>query len=290
MICNKKTIQLLSLVLTLFLLTACGSKKQVARTADIPMTDATTGMVSLARIVEAVNALRTQEQFATAKVSVSLRTGDRSIALSGNLRMKRDDVIQLQLYALGIMEVGRLEVTPDYFLVIDKMGRQYMKASFADVPFLRTAGVDFQTLQALFWDELFVATAGDRTPTDQRFLKTQEGSQAKLVNKESRYAVLTFLVDAITALNRQTLVSPHAAADKPYLRWEYSEFGQLGDKKFPTRHQLTIANGAKPINVGISLSSLKNEQGWSTRTDVSRQGYTEVSVEKVIQRLMTLTL
>ena len=44
-------------------------------------------------------------------------------------------------------------MTPDYFMLIDKMGKQYVKAAYRDVSFLRNADVDFYTIQAYFWDE-----------------------------------------------------------------------------------------------------------------------------------------
>ncbi len=276
------------LTLLLMLLAACGSKKQVAKHVEAPRVDAVTGMIGLDRIVEAVNANRTDITSATARVILSLRNNDRNVSLSGTLRMKRNEVIQLSLYALGIMEVGRMEITPDYFMVIDKVGRQYMKASFADVPLLSTAGVNFQTLQALFWGELFLLS--DKAPADRLFTKTLDGTVAKLVNADSHLAVLTFMVNTVTALNQQTIVSPRKAADaSPYFRWEYSEYGQLGSKQLPVRHLITLANGTKPISVSIALSGLKNEQGWPTQTDVPKQTYTEVSIDKVLQRLMTIS-
>lgn len=276
------------LLLLLMLLAACGSKKQVATPVEAPRVDAATGMISLDRIVEAANAGRTDITSATARMTFSLRSNDRNVSLGGTLRMKRDEVIQLSLYALGIMEVGRMEITPDYFMVIDKVGRQYMKASFADVPFLSTAGVNFRTLQALFRGELFLLS--DKAPADRLFTKTLDGTMAKLVNADSRLAVLTFMVDAVTALNRQTIVSPSKTSDAtPYFQWEYSEYRQLGSKQFPVRHLITVNSGTKPVSVGITLSGLKNEQGWATRTEVPKQNYTEVSIDKVLQRLMSIS-
>ena len=285
---KRLTIQWACLLLLLTLLAACGSRKQVAKPADVPRVDAATGMIGLDRIVDAVNANRADITSATARMTLSLRSNDRNVSLSGTLRMKRNEVIQLSLYALGIMEVGRMEITSDYLMVIDKVGRQYMKASFADVPFLSTAGVNFQTLQALFWGELFLLS--DKTPDDKQFTKTLDGTVAKLVNADSHLAVLTFMVDAVTALNRQTIVSPRKTADAtPYFQWEYSEYGQFGSKQFPVRHLITLANGTKPVSVSIALSGLKNEQGWPTQTDVPKQTYTEVSIDKVLQRLMSIS-
>ena len=94
-------------------------------------------------------------RFVTSKVKLSLGLGGKEMSLSGNLRMKRDDVIRLQLVALGLIEAGRIEFTPDYVLVMDRINKQYIKVNYSEVAFLRESGLNFHSLQSLFWNELF---------------------------------------------------------------------------------------------------------------------------------------
>lgn len=269
------------------LIVSCGSKKQAVSTSTLPVESTESALAPLQTIVQTINANRQGETYATAKVNLSLSTGDKSASLGGTLRMKRNDVIQLSLVTFGILEVARVEVTPDYFMAIDKVGRQYLKAAFRDVPFLKTAGIDFHTLQALFWDELFLLGGSDAMPTERQFTKTMEGDKAKLVNADSRLAVLTFLVGKLTGLIQQTSVSPHAKGASPYLTWKYEEFEKLGGKYFPVRHLITVANDGKPIKATLSLSNLKNDSGWDTRTEISSR-YSEVTVEKLLSLIMKL--
>jgi len=274
-------------LLCLLLLASCGSKKQVVSTSTVASEGTGTTVSPLQNIVQTVNANRQDEKFATAKINFSAQSGGKSISLGGILRMKRDDVIQISFVTFGILEVARLEVTPDYFMAINKVERQYLKTSFQDVSFLKTAGVDFYTLQALFWDELFLLNGSNVAPTDKQFTKSMEGDKARLVNSDSRLAVLSFLVGASAGLVQQTAVLPHTQGASPYLTWEYTEFGSLGKKSFPTRHNVTISNGSKPIYATLSLSNLKNDSGWETRTETPRR-YTEVTVEQLLARLMKM--
>ena len=270
-------------LLLILLLASCGTKKQA-----IDSTGSTeAGQAPLQHIVKAVNANRQDETFATAKMNLSLTSGDKNVSIGGTLRMKRDDVIQLSFVTFGILEVARIEITPDYFLGIDKMGKQYVKAAFGDVSFFKNAGIDFYTLQSLFWDELFVLGAGKSTPTEKQFKKTMEGERAKLTNADSKQAVLSFSVNIASGLIRETTVSPHAEGSSPYLTWKYKDFGSLGKKNFPTFHLLTINGSSKPISANIGLSNLKNDSNWETRTEVSRS-YKEISVEQLLSRLMKL--
>ena len=70
--------------------------------------------------------------------------------------MRKNEVIRVVLSPLGIMEVGRVEFTPDYVLVIDRLHKQYVKATYNDLSFLKNNGLNFYSLQALFWNELFL--------------------------------------------------------------------------------------------------------------------------------------
>lgn len=94
-----------------------------------------------------------QEQGIAAKLNfTALQQGVKKASAGGYLRMKRDEIIQARLVAL-IVEVGRLEMTPEYILVQDRMNRQYVKARWEEIPQLKEAGADFYTLQQLFWGE-----------------------------------------------------------------------------------------------------------------------------------------
>lgn len=278
--------QFLLVLLGAVLLSACASKKHAVSQTSTAGVEADATPAALKKIVQAVNANRQDEKFLTSKLSLSVQTGDRKVALGDTLRMKRDEVIQLSLVTFGILEVARIEITPDYLLIIDKMGRQYVKAAFSDIPFLRSAGVDFRTLQALFWDELFLLTG--KAPADNLFTKTAEAGSARLVNADGTHAVLTFLVDTSTALVQQTTVSPHASGATPYLTWQYADFAPLGGKKFPARHRITSGSDRRPFSVTIALSSLRNEGGWETHTELPSQNYTEVPAEKLLSRIINL--
>ena len=90
--------------------------------------------------------------FITSKVKFSVEVGAQKLTLTGNLKMKRDDVIRLQLMAFGFVEAGRIELTKDYVLIMDRINKQYLKAPYMQIDFLRNSGLNFNSLQALFWN------------------------------------------------------------------------------------------------------------------------------------------
>lgn len=128
------------------LLAGCRSHKKVVEemTTDAGTTPPTTQVT-----VPAVNRVKGM----TGKLNfTALQQGTKRASSGGSIRMKRDEMIQVRLVAL-IVEVGRMELTPDYLMVQDRLNKQYVKVAWADVPELKEAGADFSTLQQLFWGE-----------------------------------------------------------------------------------------------------------------------------------------
>ncbi|MBQ8051963.1 MAG: DUF4292 domain-containing protein [Bacteroidaceae bacterium] len=97
----------------------------------------------------------------SAKLNLTLESGKKKINVGGTYRLKRNDVIQINLvYTMIIsINVGTMELTPDYILILDRMNKRYCKLAYADVPSLAEAGIDFQYLQRIFWGE------ADESPT-----------------------------------------------------------------------------------------------------------------------------
>lgn len=132
-------------LLALVLLVSCRTHKN---TADTPSATAvtTTPDAKPTRTAPKLNGVAARLNF------TALQQGVKKASAGGYLRMKRDEIIQVRLVAL-IVEVGRLELTPEYLLVQDRMNKQYVRVSWDDVPQLKQAGVSFDTMQQLFWGE-----------------------------------------------------------------------------------------------------------------------------------------
>lgn len=91
----------------------------------------------------------------TSKVRVTLVQDGKDITTNGTLRMRYGDVIQLTLVdpVLGIAEVGRMELSPDNILVIDRMGKRYVSTTYEEFATLKSRNIDFATIQDFFWKE-----------------------------------------------------------------------------------------------------------------------------------------
>ena len=121
----------LFLVLMLALVSCRSSKKSMKEQQDKtqPTITITTPTEKEKKQQEEKHGAAVGENF-TAQVRVAITQGDKNITTNGTLRMRYDEVIQIILVdpLLGVAEVGRLEISPDNILVIDRINRRYVNA------------------------------------------------------------------------------------------------------------------------------------------------------------------
>lgn len=230
----------------------------------------------------------------TSKIKFTVNTGSKDISVSGSLNMKKDQVIRIQLTPFGLMEVGRLEFTKDYVLIMDRMNKEYIKASYADVDFLQKNGLDFYTLQALFWNKLFVP--GTQKITDsslKNFSVAFNNALSDVVVSYKRGDMsYAWSADKTTALIKSVGVTYDGkTSGKTTVTCDYGKFKPLGTKLFPTDITLRLKTGAvknaDKMSVNISINNLDTSDDWDTFTTVSGK-YKQVDVQDVVKRLMKM--
>ena len=65
---------------------------------------------------------------------------------------------------------------------------------------------------------------------------------------------------------------------------QYTNYENVAGQHFPTRMEIRI-NGGKPIGAVFSLSNVRSEGGWDTRTELSKK-YTEIPLETIMGALL----
>ena len=234
--------------------------------------------------------------FVGSKLKFTVKVGDQEISLTGNLRMKRDDVIRLQLMAFGFVEAARLEFTQDYVLIMDRINKQFLKAPYYYVDFLRNSGINFNTLQALFWNELFQPGKNVLSDEDRKLFTSQSlGDGEAIINFEDgdgekirSKMFYSWLVNELTGrIKMANIMYRDAINGNTQLNWDYREFKTLGAKLFPCDMGVTLTTPQKEVKLGIRLNYLNNDDDWETRTRVSDK-YREVEIDEILRRFMAL--
>jgi len=273
-----------SLLAVPFLFGGCKSKKAVVE----PVKPLTVEEVNQQHFLQQVNDNAQYAKFLTSKVKFSVEVGVQKLTLTGNLKMKRDDVIRLQLMAFGFVEAGRIELTPEYVLIMDRINKQYMKATYGSIDFLRNSGLNFYTMQALFWNELFVP--GQTKVLDASLNKmdadmTGENVIISLNDGKMQYRWLATKDQA--QIRMANIMYVDQFKGNTQLNWDYEDFHVLNRKPFPFEHNITFTVPEKEVKLGMTLNYVKHEDNWETRTDVS-SSYREVTVDEILRRFMAL--
>lgn len=223
----------------------------------------------------------------TSKIKFNVEVGNQSITLTGNLRMKRDDVIQLQLMAFGFVEAGRLEFTKDYVMVIDRINKQYIKANYSDLAFLKSCELNFYSFQSLFWNELFQPGYNKLTDESLRNYSATLGGEDIIITLVRGLMNYKWLADSQSKRINMAYIVYNGASGKTQLRWDYDDFKEMGSKMFPNQMGVDFTSGSKEVKVTMVLNYISHDTDWETRTNVSNK-YKQVTVDEILRRFMAL--
>lgn len=165
-----------------------------------------------------------------------------------------------------------------------------MKATYNDVDFLKNNGMDFYTLQALFWNELFVPSKKTVAESDFSAFTvgpTERGSRAVALKTGS--LDFRWTVDAERKQIRGTEIAYRkGTAQESTMSFSYDDFVPVGARKFPSKEVLTFnsnAAGTGRIVLSIAMNRISSDSNWDAKTTVSSR-YTQVPAQEVLSKLM----
>ena len=260
-------------------LAACRSSKEAA------ITDSPSGNDGVVEWVDKMAVSGLKDGTVTSKLNLDLVVGGKSLSVGGSCNLKRDEVIQLSLVAMGFMEVGRLEFTPQYMMMVNRFQREYVKVEYADVPYLQQAGVDFYTLQALFWSDVFVpGKKGQWEEGDFSIEKNQESTI--LTSGDEALLQCQFVVDVLTGLIRNTSIAVVGQSSLPRLNWTYQHFANVEQRSFPDKMQLTVTGAGKDLKAVFALGNLKWNAKEVELTPEPGGRYKRVSPDMILKQLV----
>jgi hypothetical protein len=280
---SVRIIKMVAVSMAIAMVLGCGSKRKVVN-------DTPNDQVSLQKqeFLQKVSDNAQHSRFITSKVKFSVEVGAQQLTLTGNLKMKRDDVIRLQLMAFGFVEAGRLEFTKDYVLIMDRINKQYLKVPYQHLDFLRNSGLDFYALQALFWNELFQPGKARMTDELLKDYVTDMESEDAVISMEGGKLSYRWLADKSSAkLKMANILYKDKFRGNYQLNWDYQDFQLNGRKLFPMDHKISFTTPDKEVKFEMLLNYMGADEDWETRTEVSGK-YRQVSVDEILRRFMSL--
>lgn len=278
---NVCSMVLLALVVGL-LAVSCGSKKSVTG-SGVNLSE-----VSDAAYLRGVVANAPDFDEFSAKMRLTASYGGENISVGGSIKMKKDEVIQLSLVAIGIVEAARIEITPKRLLLLDRIGRRYMEVDYDELKFFADSKIDFYTLQALFWNELFLPGVKHVEGNDIFRLNVNRGeAQVTLTSQASKRLCYSFLTALESGRLEESQVHVTAKKGAGYqMNWSYTDFLPLGGQQFPSKMNLSLDGTEKPMKAAFSFSRWNTQVEYEPLSVPAR--YKRVEAADILKVLLAL--
>ena len=268
----------------------CGSKKAATEGTSSTVDKHTGGNVQALAFVQKVANQKVSTQNIVGKMSLNVQMGSKDITVPGSLHMRYGEVIRIQAFIplLG-SEVGRIEFTPDYVLVIDRMHKEYIKEDYNKVDFLKNNGLNFYSLQALFWNQLFMP--GTKSISDANLLDfcvTDAGNSKNITLKKGKLNIVWNADNANGRISTAKATYSSLTQGKSSLNWTYSNFKAVAGKMFPAYQKFTFATTAiknqSNISLTIDMDGVKTDSKWEAKSEISKR-YKKIEATDVFGKL-----
>ena len=265
-------------LLMMLALASCSTSKKVK-------SDAKVGDMPEAVYVENCIARPDSWVSITAKMSVEVNPGrgKSPVSVSGTLRMKRGEVIQLSIAPFLGIEVGRAEITPDGLLVLDRIHKRYVQVPFAELKEIAKADLDFHALQALFFNEVFLPGKAGLTADDVLAFQVQPVELgAWLEVRHPKRFTYRFLTAVDGGWLKETYLG---LTGTPYgIQWRYDDFRPLDNGRFPHAMTVTFEGGSQPAGASFGFSRLSTRSDWEVHTEIPAK-YEPVDWRVLLEKL-----
>lgn len=272
---------------------ACGSSKQVANTNTTTTKQATVKSDNTANqalsYVRKVNDNAVYANNIVSKIDFTLNAMGKDISVSGKLYMRKNEVVRIQLTPFGLMEVGRLEFTPDYVLLINRLEKEYVKATYSELDFLKANGLDFYALQSLFWNELFQPAKRSLADADLADFKTDMNEQPERhITLTANKLFFDWKTNVSKAQIDKTVITyAKGTSQQSTVTMEYGDFMPMGAKRFPSKEKVTFTTKAYStgkMTLEFLLNKITNDTNWEARSAIPEK-YKQISAQQFFAKL-----
>ncbi len=223
----------------------------------------------------------------SSKLNLNISSGRSSVSSRANMRIIKDNALQFSIQPLFGVEMFRVHVTPDTLILLDRMNKQYVKEAIADLKKDYPVGFDFETLQALFSNHIFVSGKQNVEISDYtRFQIKKDSNMHYLLKATDEISDIdySFTVDGNDRVWFTHLVHP----EKKYsLQWQYFNFEMVQDKMFPSKMNVSAETPSRKISVGVDFSDIKKDESFSLSIDIPA-GYTKKRFDQILNVLMSI--
>lgn len=218
--------------------------------------------------------------FNATKVVFTFVQNGSAMDVSGNIKIKKDSIVILSMQPFLGLEVARVVVTADEFLVIDRFNKRYSQIRMADVRQQLGMDINFGILQSMLTNSLFIIDKEGQAKVSD-FKEANIGT-LKLLQRTSGKVIQEFSVDSAYTVSSASIF----ADGEPYsLKWSYSSFSEIANNvRFPMQIKLTANNGSRTQQFDIKYGKIEIDKSTNFESNIPA-GYKKVTVEELLGAL-----
>lgn len=267
--------QISYIVLLVLILTSCSTSRNTLRNTTI-------GGLSGTEYMEKVIEWTLSRDNLTARARIELNVGSSSpMSVNANMRVRRGEIIRFSVAPILGIEVARIDITPDKVMAVDRMNKRYVELGFAEISSLLNTELDFNILQSLILNEIFIPGKDKLSVADASgFTLSPYADRARLQVKGTKRIGYSFFTSATDGRLEETVI---ALKDLPYsLHCRYADFTMLGNDVFPQSIEMMSEGTEKKYSLDMKLSRINTDSNWDSKTELSSK-YRKMSVQELLK-------
>lgn len=267
---KKRVFSILVVVFAMTLMWSCKTKTP----AELPLAETDTNAILLQKVQEATPVYST---YNIQRMSVNINLNGSKYNSPASGRIIRDSIIHLSVQPFFGIEMFVAQITPQEMVVVDKTSGVYYRMSFEEIQQRYKMQVDFNTIQAVFTNQLFFF--GEKELKPSLFRQQQHSDGTISVRYESPYIVQTSTLDTEHRVS-QFLINQKTGNQELTVR--YADFKLLNEKTFPHAATFRLRGSSRDLQFTMNISRLEVNLPLTIPV-LNLQRYRETPIEMLIK-------
>ena len=218
-----------------------------------------------------------------ARVQVILNLPNKHVKSRAQLKLVKDEALQLSIQPFLGIEMFRLELTLDSIVVIDRINKRYVAESLAALQGTLPIDFNFYNLQSLFTNQLFLPGESEITPKQyKQFVFSEVNNEAILKVSDRSKLNYVFHTDVNQKLT-QTKLSDNSGRFQ--LLWDYTNFENVDGQLFPNVMQLNaLKNNASVGEITLNYSRIELNKPIQLKSNIPSK-YRQITFAEILKMI-----
>jgi hypothetical protein len=225
----------------------------------------------------------------SSNLKLTLKPGKqkKETSVDAQLRIVKDEAIQfsLRIPILGT-EAFKVLITPEKILIVDRLNKQYLLESMADIKTQVPFDFDYYSFEALLTNRLFIAGKKEITPPDYSTFGIRENDYLFTITNTDQQAIRYDFTGDYS--NRIQSIQMAQEKWNSHLQCEYTHWGLTSGKRtFPMVLNLQLEVPDDIFRTNLSFQSVDVDTDF-VLDDNAPNRYKQITLKQVIRLIQSL--